>query len=30
MRSSRHGPYRLGYSCVTMTVTISYEGASRS
>lgn len=23
MRSSRHGPYRLGYTCVTMVVTKS-------
>jgi hypothetical protein len=30
MRSSRHGPYRLGYSCVTMAVTKGREGVNRS
>ena len=30
MRSSRHGPYRLGYACVTMAVSISYKSANWS
>ena len=29
-RSSRHGPYRLGYPCVTMGVTKSDKAATRS
>jgi len=30
MRSSRHGPYKLGYACVTMIVTKGSKGANRS
>jgi hypothetical protein len=30
MRSSRHGLYKLGYSCVTMAVPKSCDGVSRS
>jgi len=30
MRSSRHGPFRLGNSCVTMLVTKSSNDANRS
>ena len=30
MRSSRHGPYRLGYSCVTMMLTKRSKNANWS